>query len=185
MDYQYKSINRGEHSIMGQIKAAGVDPSNHIFVFNLRSFDRLNRTPALLKQEEESGVSYQEVQRAQAEEVMSSGVHGAKGGTESGSDDERDDSGDEEAQQMADRKRRFEAKRQGKGVDKKETDPLKDEDSIAKSAMLGEKKVSEENWDDGHMEEEKQNFVQEELYIHGKVRDIARELSWIYMLTLV
>ena len=27
MDYQYKSINRGEHSIMGKIKAAGVDPT--------------------------------------------------------------------------------------------------------------------------------------------------------------
>lgn len=27
MDYQYKSICRGEHSIMGQIKKAGVDPS--------------------------------------------------------------------------------------------------------------------------------------------------------------
>lgn len=26
MDYQYKSINRGENSIMGKIKAAGVDP---------------------------------------------------------------------------------------------------------------------------------------------------------------
>jgi phospholipase D1/2 len=27
MDYQYKSICRGEHSIMGQIKKAGVDPT--------------------------------------------------------------------------------------------------------------------------------------------------------------
>lgn len=26
MDYQYKSINRGEHSIFGQISAQGVDP---------------------------------------------------------------------------------------------------------------------------------------------------------------
>lgn len=27
MDYQYKSINRGEHSIYGQISAQGVDPT--------------------------------------------------------------------------------------------------------------------------------------------------------------
>jgi len=27
MDYQYKSICRGEHSIFGQIKAQGVDPT--------------------------------------------------------------------------------------------------------------------------------------------------------------
>jgi phospholipase D1/2 len=26
MDYQYKSICRGEHSIMGQIEKAGVNP---------------------------------------------------------------------------------------------------------------------------------------------------------------
>ena len=28
MDYQYKSIHRGEHSIMGQIRKAGVDPTS-------------------------------------------------------------------------------------------------------------------------------------------------------------
>lgn len=28
MDYQYKSIHRGEHSIMGQIAKAGVDPKS-------------------------------------------------------------------------------------------------------------------------------------------------------------
>lgn len=28
MDYQYKSINRGEHSIFGQIAAQGVDPTS-------------------------------------------------------------------------------------------------------------------------------------------------------------
>lgn len=30
MDYQYKSIHRGEHSIMGQIAAQGVDPKGSI-----------------------------------------------------------------------------------------------------------------------------------------------------------
>lgn len=29
MDYQYKSICRGENSIMGQIKKAGVDPTRN------------------------------------------------------------------------------------------------------------------------------------------------------------
>lgn len=54
-------------------------------------------------------------------------------------------------------------------------------DSIAKNAMLGEKKVSEEIWAggethnlDGYGEDEianseKENFIQEQLYIHGKV----------------
>jgi len=28
MDYQYKSIHRGEHSIFGRIRAAGFDPES-------------------------------------------------------------------------------------------------------------------------------------------------------------
>ena len=76
MDYQYKSICRGPDSIFGQIKAQGVDPTKYVFFFNLRSYDRLNKTPAIQKQEEKSGVKYQEVQRAQAEEVMGEGIYG-------------------------------------------------------------------------------------------------------------
>ena len=72
-DYQYKSICRGEHSIFEQIRKEGVDPTQHIFFFNLRSYDRLNKTPAIQKQEEETGVPYQKVQRAEAEEIMSTG----------------------------------------------------------------------------------------------------------------
>ena len=166
MDYQYKSINRGEHSIMGQIRKAGVDPEQHIFVFNLRSYDRLNKTPAMKKQEEESGVTYQEVQRAQAEEIMSSGVHGGADSSADSSSEDEDDSGDEEKQHYVDRKRKFEARRQAAGLNK---DSVVSEDSVAKNAMLGEKKVSEEKWDDGDLEQEKENWVQEELYVHGKV----------------
>lgn len=196
MDYQYKSIHRGEESIFGKIKAAGVDPTEHMFVFNLRSYDRINKTPGLQKQEEESGVKYQEVQRAQAEEIMSSGVHGVAGDSSS-SEGEADDSGDEEKERMVDRKRKFEAKRAKAGQgDHQQTDNAgskgmgKDSntesvDSIAKDAMLGERKVSEEPWPGrGHgrqdgdgdtkaeeeREKEKENFVQEELYIHDKVR---------------
>lgn len=198
MDYQYKSINRGEHSIFGRIRAAGVDPEQHVFVFNLRSYDRLNKTPALKKQEEESGVTYQEVQRAQAEEIMSSGVHGVEGeGGSSSSDGEGDDDETErkEKRRMKQRKRKFEEKRQAKASDANAQTEARDPgstamgaddahgtvDSIAKDAMLGEPKPSEERWpgretDDptdveaeDKRELEKQNFVQEELYIHGKV----------------
>ncbi|KAK4907117.1 hypothetical protein LTR28_000503, partial [Elasticomyces elasticus] len=168
MDYQYKSINRGEHSIMGQIKAAGVEPRDHIFVFNLRSYDRLNMTPAMKKQEAKSGVTYQEVQRAQAEEVMSSGVHGVADDGSS-SDGEGDNAGDEEKEEMIDRKRKFEQKREDVGLNGEgKHGKVKSEDSIAKDAMLNEKKPSEEPWEEGEKEQEKENFVQEELYIHGK-----------------
>ena len=160
MDYQYKSILRGEHSICGQIKAAGVEPKNHIFMFNLRSYDRLNKTPAMKKQEERSGVKYQDVQRAEAEEIMGEGIHGAEDDSSS-SDGQGDDSGDEARERMMDKKRRFEAQRD-KSVD------ITSVDSIAKDAMLNGGKVSEEPWE-GDPEVEKENFVQEELYIHAKV----------------
>lgn len=204
MDYQYKSINRGEESIFGKIRAAGFDPEQYMFVFNLRSYDRLNKTPALKKQEEESGVTYQEVQRAQAEEIMSSGVHGVEGeGGSSSSDGEGDDTKTEkqERRKMKQRKRQFEEKRKEKNVDLGDArsdaqDPGSTTggtdtkhgsvDSIAKDAMLGEPKPSEEVWagredgikeDDAEAEEsreqEKENFIQEELYIHGKVRLVS------------
>lgn len=77
-DYQYKSICRGEHSIFGRVKAAGVDPEKYIYFFNLRSYDRLNVTPKVKKQEEESGVSYQEVQKAEAHKIMGDSIDGRK-----------------------------------------------------------------------------------------------------------
>lgn len=158
MDYQYKSLNRGEHSICGQVKARGVDPANHLFVFNLRSFDRLNRTPAMLQQEEKSGVKYQEVQRANAEEIMGDGAPSSTDASGKADDDE-------EKQRNMDRKRRFEAVREEAGLDVKTSTKA---DSIARTAMLNGGKVSEQEWD-GDLESEKENFVQEELYIHGKL----------------
>lgn len=86
MDYQYKSICRGEHSIFGQIEKEGVDPRKYVFLFNLRSYDRLNKTGDVKRQEEESGVRYRDVQRAHAEEVMGEGVHGSVDDVEGGRD---------------------------------------------------------------------------------------------------
>ncbi|KAL2405885.1 Phospholipase D1 [Exophiala dermatitidis] len=165
MDYQYKSINRGEHSIMGQLKAAGLDPEQYIFVFNLRAYDRLSKTPALVQQEKESGISYQQLQRAEAEEIMGTGIHGY--------DDERKEdesrgtghkADEDERHRIVDRKRQFEAAR--KHLDVK--DPVTSSESIAEDAMARGGLVSEEYWE-GDPESEKENFVQEELYIHAKV----------------
>lgn len=170
MDYQYKSINRGEHSIMGQISAQGVNPTDHVFVFNLRSYDRINLTPAMKKQEEISGIKYIDVQRAEAEEIMGSGLHD----DDDSSGDEKikkpkklkDNSGNEQQEHQVDQKRQFEDKREDAGLHEEATST----DSIAKDAMLGGAKVSEEPWE-GDPESEKTNFVQEELYIHAKVCD--------------
>ncbi|KAI9805118.1 MAG: hypothetical protein M1825_000952 [Sarcosagium campestre] len=159
MDYQYKSIHRGEHSIFEQIKAQGVDPKNHIFIFNLRSYDRLNKTAAMQKQEEISGVKYQDVQRGEAEEIMGSGIRSE------GPDGQHDDlSGNEEREKQIDQKRQFESKKDDAGVN----DAATSIDSLAKNAMLNGPKVSEEPWA-GDPQAEAENFVQEELYIHGKL----------------
>ena len=165
MDYQYKSIKRGEHSIYGQIKAAGLDPTDYIFVFNLRAYDRIDKTPTLIQQEKDSGVSYQELQRAEAEEIMGTGIHGYAG--EKGEKDHRGkghDMSEDEQRHIIDRKRRFEAAR--KDMDVK--DPVTSSESIAEDAMARGGLVSEEPWE-GAPEDEKENFVQEELYIHGKL----------------
>lgn len=160
MDYQYKSIHRGEHSIFAQIESQGVNPRNHVFIFNLRSYDRLNKTKGIMKQEENSGVKYQEVQRAEAEEIMGQGVHGA-----TDKNARKVDSGDEERERMIDQKRKYEAQSGETGIEQ-ETSTI--HDTVAATAMLNGGKVSEQKWD-GDLEEEKENFVQEELYIHAKI----------------
>jgi len=207
MDYQYKSICRGDHSIFGRIRAAGVDPEKYIFCFNLRSYDRLNRTPKLKEREEKAGMSYQELQRAEAEEIMPEGVHGNEGEGNGPSGDKEPvkqggikgffskakktgDNADEENAghadnstdgegDLAEKKRRFEELQHPR-----KDEYVESEDSIAKDALLGQKKPSEENYagrddngepqgDSEHDQEirqqELENFVQEELYIHGKI----------------
>ncbi|RMZ84242.1 hypothetical protein DV738_g827, partial [Chaetothyriales sp. CBS 135597] len=166
MDYQYKSINRGEHSIFGQLRKANVDPTKYLFFFNLRAYDRINKTPALIQQEKDSGVSYQQLQRAEAEEIMGTGIHGFA--EEDNEKDTKKGKGTQisssEQQRIIDQKRRFEAAR--KKIDVK--DPINSADSIAEDAMSRGGTVSEEVWE-GDPEEEKKHFVQEELYVHCKL----------------
>ncbi|KAL2159472.1 hypothetical protein VTH06DRAFT_2477 [Thermothelomyces fergusii] len=176
MDYQYKSICRGEHSIFGQIEKEGVDPTRYIFFFNLRSYDRLNRTSAVKKREEESGVKYRDVQRAHAEEVMGEGIRGtidSHPGRDSHKSERRErgsqpgtvhgqlrDNPDEE--RWPDARRRFEDAADG---EKSEADQIA---SVAGYAMAGQGPVSEVPWD-GEEEDEVNHWIQEELYIHAKL----------------
>jgi phospholipase D1/2 len=177
MDYQYKSICRGEHSIFEQIRAQGVDPTEHIFFFNLRSYDRLNVTPAIKKQEEKSGVKYQNVQRAEAEEIMDTGIHGSrdqdegadthmgqKGNVKGSFQPGDDDSGDEDKETRTDAKRKFEAAAEDAGNNREPEST----DSVAKNAMHEQPNLVDEKWE-GDLETESENWIQEELYIHGKV----------------
>jgi phospholipase D1/2 len=183
MDYQYKSICRGEHSIFGQIDKEGVDPTKYIFFFNLRSYDRLNRTSAVKKQEENSGVQYREVQRAHAEEIMGEGIHGTK--DVHGGHDKHMGKRHEQSRQrrivngeLWDRKRgKPTTTPNGAGKDARrkfetaaddgtlESDPTA---TVAHHAMAGQGAVSEIPWD-GDEEDEVNHWIQEELYIHSKL----------------
>ncbi|CEJ80338.1 Putative Phospholipase D [[Torrubiella] hemipterigena] len=159
MDYQYKSICRGEHSIYEQIRAEGVDPTQYIFFFNLRSYDRLNKTKAIREAEEKTGIKYQEVQRAEAAEIMNEGVYG----TNDGSDDERDNKTAEVKESIAKAKVAKEKFESAMPAEK-----TKSSASVAHHAMAGEGKLEDELWDDDP-ELEIRNWIQEELYIHSKL----------------
>ncbi|KAF4969511.1 hypothetical protein FZEAL_10221, partial [Fusarium zealandicum] len=170
MDYQYKSICRGEHSIFGQCRAQGVDPTKHIFFFNLRSYDRLNKTPAIIKAEKDTGVSYQQVQRAEAEEIMAEGIHGygPQGPDESDSDADEHMRGDKKQKDLDESiKRTMEARRIFEEALPKDEE-VTTSASVAHHAMAGGD-LSTEKWFEDDPESEIKNWVQEELYIHGKL----------------
>ncbi|VUC22019.1 unnamed protein product [Clonostachys rosea] len=166
MDYQYKSICRGEHSIFEQIKAQGVDPRKYIFFFNLRSYDRLNKTPALKAAEKKSGVSYQQVQRAEAEEIMGEGIHGTFGARSEtqhprlGKHQNKLESTDEEVRKVMEAKKKFDEALEGEVLTSA---------SVAHHAMQGQGSILDEVWDENDPESEVQNWVQEELYVHSKI----------------
>ncbi|KAJ5214758.1 hypothetical protein N7449_001927 [Penicillium cf. viridicatum] len=163
MDYQYKSICRGEHSIFGQIEKEGIDPREHVFVFALRAYDRINKTPVLEELEKQADVTYQDIQRGIAETIMSESVHPAVG--KDGDDNEKDYAADQSAKQETLRKlQNFQDK-----VEQRKTDGgFLGKDSVSHCSMLNGGKMSDEAWE-GDPEAEKANFVQEELYVHGKV----------------
>ncbi|KXG52463.1 Phospholipase D/Transphosphatidylase [Penicillium griseofulvum] len=163
MDYQYKSICRGEHSIFGQIEKAGINPREHVFVFALRAYDRINKTPVLEELEKQAGVTYQDIQRGIAETIMSESVHPAVG--KEGDGKEKDYAADQSAKEETLRKlQNF----QDKVEQRKAEDGFHSKDSVSHCTMLNGGKISDESWE-GDLEAEKSNFVQEELYVHGKV----------------
>ncbi|RFU28448.1 hypothetical protein B7463_g7885, partial [Scytalidium lignicola] len=164
MDYQYKSICRGEHSIFEQIRAQGVDPTKYVFFFNLRSYDRLNNTPQMKKKEEESGVKYQDVQRAEAEEIMGEGIHGSTDARSRKDRHIRKKSSDSTAEG---KEERVQARRKFEAAGGEEREPIST-DSVAGCAMLNQGRLVDQQWD-GPLESEVENWIQEELYVHGKL----------------
>ncbi|KAL2825272.1 hypothetical protein BDW59DRAFT_146321 [Aspergillus cavernicola] len=163
MDYQYKSINRGEHSIFGQIAAQGVDPTNHIFLFNLRAYDRINKTAALEELEKEAGVTFNDIQRGIAETLASESVHPAVGNDGDKNEFDYEDAKKEKEERIA-KLQKYEERNNAH----LSRHTANNKDSVSHVTMLNGGKLSDEVWE-GDPETEKDNFVQEELYVHGKV----------------
>jgi len=65
---QYRTINRGGHSIYEEIRKAGYDPRDYIRFYNLRAYDRINapRDTLLRGMEQRSGIDFNEAQVALA-----------------------------------------------------------------------------------------------------------------------
>ncbi|KAK6503225.1 hypothetical protein TWF481_008255 [Arthrobotrys musiformis] len=154
MDYQYKSMFRGEHSICGILKKKGIDPVQYISFFSLRSYDRLNRTERIMEKEERTGVKYEDVQHAQAHEVMSE--EGVTGGQGYGKNDSVQ-------YHMKKDREAFEEELEGDTPHDERT-----KDSIAQDALESRKKPLEEGFQ-GDEELEKENIITEQCYIHAKV----------------
>jgi phospholipase D1/2 len=162
----------------------------HIFIFNLRSYDRLNTTPAIKSQEQKSGLDYKDIQNAQAEEIMGSSTHHTDSAVEQGSkssksisnsgQEQTDDAGDLKKEQAVDQKRKFADQRDDVGLGGDESAngmERKTSNTVAQSAMLNTKNVSDEHWIEGAEDLERENFVQEELYIHAKIMIVDDKIA--------
>lgn len=137
--------------------------AEQIFVFALRAYDRINKTPALEELEKKAGVTYQDIQRGIAESIMGESVHPSIG--KEGDQNEKSYRVDSaQKRENMTKLERFEEQVE----QRKANDGDRSKDSVAHATMLNGGKMSEETWE-GDPEAEKANFVQEELYVHGKV----------------
>lgn len=139
------------------------DLSEQIFVFALRAYDRINKTPALEELEKKADVTYQDIQRGIAESIMSESVHPSVG-QEADKHEKSYETDSAQKQENLHKLEKFEEQVEQRQM--KEDDASMD--SVAHTTMLNGGKMSDEFWE-GDPESEKDNIVQEELYVHGKV----------------
>ncbi|TFK51187.1 phospholipase D/nuclease [Heliocybe sulcata] len=69
---QYRTINRGGHSIYEEIRKAGYEPMDYIRFYHLRAYDRLNAplTTFIAEMEKNSGVKFHQAQVAYARQIV-------------------------------------------------------------------------------------------------------------------
>jgi phospholipase D1/2 len=154
MEFQYNSINRGGYSIYEQVAKAGVDPMQYLRFYNLRSYDRINKSSAMAAVEQESGVDYDSARRAhdmRYAQTVDKEEYGREYQGQSGNDYDRYQ---QAAQQVRD--------------DPQQNLTSGRWDSVAECYMLGGTDLRDVPWADGSTNE-LDAFVSEELYIHSKL----------------
>ncbi|KAJ6535117.1 hypothetical protein B0H19DRAFT_1185017 [Mycena capillaripes] len=80
MAAQYRTINRGGHSIYEEIRKAGFEPLDYIRFYHLRSYDRINAplSTYISEIEQTGGVKYHEAQVALARQWVGNDSDGQK-----------------------------------------------------------------------------------------------------------
>lgn len=152
MNFQYKSIHRGEHSIFECIRAKGYDPSKYIELYNLRNYDRINSNATMKEAEKQAGVSYEDA-RKQHDDQVGAGFGGDGEGSEINSGDN----------DLYDRYQH--AAEQIRGSDDLSSGRW---DSVAECYMHNGEDIRNVPWKDGDLAEI-DAYVSEELYIHTKL----------------
>ncbi|KAF8129820.1 hypothetical protein EV363DRAFT_1399636 [Boletus edulis] len=161
---QYRTINRGGHSIYEEIRKAGFEPMDYIRFFHLRSYDRINAPVSTLiaQMERNSGVTFHEAQIALARQWVGIDVYvkvpqEAKVGL----------AATEETPVRKDKvplPESVEAARQVIARFESGAQDLRSDDMVADSG----RSLLDETWV-GSEEEELNCYVSEVLYIHSKV----------------
>ncbi|KAI9566570.1 hypothetical protein HD554DRAFT_2025262 [Boletus coccyginus] len=181
MAAQYRTINRGGHSIYEEIRKAGYEPMDYIRFFHLRSYDRINAPQSTLiaQMEQISGVSFHEAQIALARQWVGRNFYGkdvprevyvkvpqeAKVGiavTEETPVKEDKVPLPESIEAAREVIARFESGAQNLRSDEMVAD------SVSHHALQGRGSLLNETWM-GSEEEELNCYVSELLYIHSKV----------------
>ncbi|PWN86991.1 phospholipase D/nuclease [Acaromyces ingoldii] len=178
MAYQYRSIARRGKSILEQLEAAGVDGHEYISFYNLRGIDRINWA-GVRRMEKETGVSFHEVQIAAARIYLGEQGYAAGNQTvaiktaDDADDAKRDSEGKKDPKTIAriampktvdeamDVIRRFQA-----AASRDDENRVKD--SIADCTLHGQRPIDEEHWPQD-IEDEREAFVTEEVYVHSKL----------------
>ena len=153
MEFQYFSICRGGHSILEKVREADVDPMKYIRFYNLRNYDRIDRSEKMGKIEARAGTTYDEARKGHDQRFGQVG------------DEEKYASGHEHP---GDNEEAFERYQKAAHEVEARAGPERDWSSVASCYMLGGEDIRNVPWT-GNADSEIQAFVSEELYIHSKL----------------